>query len=191
MLRVVGVASRFLPLVLGCWLGTRFPVLQALGIAAAAAAGSVALGALLLHGSPLGQVTWRNVLAMWLLPWGFLTGAGRLAGIAATAFGAWLGLAAIGVLGWSQPWLLAAWLLDAVALRFLLASAWRTGDRVQRRVVVRLAGLVLALAAAGLAAALLGHPLVGAAIAGGPLALVGVPYGLFVLAAVVLRPRWN
>jgi hypothetical protein len=40
----------------------------------------------LLKSAPLGQVTWRNYPAGYLLPWGYILGRGQLPGIVATSW---------------------------------------------------------------------------------------------------------
>lgn len=186
------VCFRFLPLVAGCVLGARLPAGLAFAIILAAGLTMAALGALLLRTAPLGAITWRNVVASWLLPWCHVAGGGGLPRLVIASLAVWSGLALAGVLGWSHPWLLAAWLLDGVALRYLAAPSWqRSSDRVHRRMGARITVVILGLAGAGLVAMLLGRPMLGAAIAGGPLAALGIVYGLFVGLFLVLKPRFQ
>jgi len=191
MLRIVGTAIRLSPLVFAALYGARHGEGRAVLIVAVAAVVAAFVGTMLLRTSQVGQFTWRNVLGSWLLPWGHVFGATTLPGLAAGAVVVAIVLACIGAYGWSEPWLLAAWVLDAIALeRLLRSAAICRGDRVQRRVIGRVMAIVLALAAAGLVCKLLGHPMLGAAIAGGPLAVIGVFFGVYTAMFVVLRPRF-
>ena len=187
----VGLLFRLVPLVAGAWLGASRGIGPATAIVAGAGAVATLLGVALLHTSPPGTLSWRNIVAGWLMPWGFAAGSDTLAGIALTAFTGWAVLGAAGAFGWATPWLLAAWLLDAFVLAWITGPMWRRSHgRVQKRFAVNLIAIVVLLAAGGFVAALLGAPLVGAAIAGGPLAVVGVAYGIFVGVFVVVKPRF-
>lgn len=189
----IGLLFRFLPLVVAGLLASQLGIGLVLAIMAGTAIVSVTVGALLLRGAPLGAVDWRNRAASWLMPWGHVLGGPTLFAIACSSFVAWVLLALAGAIGWSEPWLLAAWVLDGSVVRWLASSAWRNrGDRIQRRVVGRLIALLVALALAGLLCQLLGHPILGAVVAGGPVALVGVLCGLWFGMFMVARPsRYN
>ncbi len=173
MLRIIGTMVRTAPLLLGAFLGIRQGERTAAAIVAALAVAVVALGALL-HAWGRGRITWRTVLAAWLLPWGRTLGGPSLSGIAAAAFGVWIVLGIAGAVGVASPQLFGAWVLDGFALRLLVRSSWRLGNRWQRRAVVRLAAIVVCCAIAGLVAHAAGHPWVGAVVAGGPIVLVGL-----------------
>jgi hypothetical protein len=184
------VCFRFLPLVAGCVFGARLPAGVAFAIILAVGGVMAALGAMVLRTAPLGAITWRNVVASWLLPWCHVAGGGGLVRLVIASLAVWAALALAGVLGWQHPWLLAAWLLDGIALRYLAGPSWQRGsDRLHRRMGARITLVILGLAGAGLVAMLLGQPLLGAAIAGGPPAAIGIVYGLFVGMFVVLKPR--
>lgn len=189
----IGLLFRFLPLVAAGLLAGRFGIGLALAVVIGTGLVSVTIGAWLLRGAPVGSIGWRNLVASWLMPWGHVLGGPRLLDLASSAFVGWVLLALAGAIGWSEPWLLAAWVFDGIALAWLTSLARRCrGDRLQRRVVGRLIGIVVVLAFAGLAAHLLGHPRVGALVAGGPVALVGVVFGLWAGLFSVLRPsRYN
>jgi hypothetical protein len=188
----VGMLFRFLPLVAAGLLATRLGIGEAVAILAGIGLVSVAAGAWILRLAPIGAINWRNRVASWLMPWGHVLGGPTLLAVAGSSFVAWILLALAGAIGWSEPWLLAAWMLDGIALRWLVASAWRTrGDRVQRRVVGRLVALVVALAVACLVCHLFAHPLLGAWIAGGPIAVVGIVFGLWTGLFLVIRPRFH
>lgn len=191
MLRIVGPAIRFSPLVFGALYGAWNGAGTAVGIVAVVATVAVLIGVALLRTASVGSFTWRNLVGSWLLPWGHVFGARTLPGIALGAWFATIVLACIGAYGWSEPWLLAAWLVDAIALRMLMRSyVLVRGDRLQRRLVQRVMAIVVGLALAGLVASLVGRPMVGAVVAGGAVGGLGLVYGLFVLMFVVLRPRF-
>lgn len=189
----LGILFRFLPLIAAGLLASQLGVGQAIAIVLGAGLASVGMGAWLLQRSPVGAIGWRNVLASWLLPWGHVLGGPTLLNIASSSFAAWVLLALAGAFGWSEPWLLAAWVIDGIALAWLTSSAWRQrGDRLQRRVVTRVIAVVSILALAGFVLLWLGHPLLGAVVAGGPIAIVGALYGAYVVLFMVMRPsRYN
>ncbi len=178
MLRIVGTTVRTAPLLLGAFFGIRHGEWIAVAIVAAVAVVVVAIGAVL-HAWGRGRITWRTVLAAWLLPWGRTFGGPSLGGIAAAAFGAWIVLGTAGAVGVASPQLFVAWLLDGFALRVLGRSSWRFGNRWQRRAVVRLSAITVCLALAGLVAHTAGHPWLGAVVAAGPIVLVGTAAAVF------------
>lgn len=185
----VGMVFRLLPLVAAGLLASRLGTGAALAILAASGLASVSIGAWLLRQAPVGSVTWRNRLAAWLMPWGHVLGGPTLFAIACSSFVAWSLLSLAGAIGWSEPWLLTAWILDGIVLRMLAPTWWRTrGDRSQVHTAGRLLALVAVLALGGLGCHLLGHPLLGAAIAGGPVAVAGTLFGLWVGIVYCIRP---
>lgn len=190
MLRLLGTAFRLAPLLLGAWFGAHHGEGVAVAIVAAIAAAGIALGAALLHTATPGRITWRIVLASWLMPWGRMFGGTSLAGIATAAFVVAIVQACVGAFVRSEPWLLAAWFVDGIALRWLAFSASSCrGDRLLRRVIGRVMAMLVAVALLGFAARLAGFPLLGAAIAGGPPLAIGAAYGLFVSFWVVAGSR--
>ena len=187
----LGILFRLVPPVAGAWLSAVTGTGPAIATIAAIGAVATAVGTILLRTSPLGRVTWRNIAAGWLMPWGFASGSTTLGGIAITSIVAWVLLGSAGAFAWSTPWLLAAWLLDAVALGYLTGPLWRRSHgRVQRRLATNLIAAVALLALAGLVASVCGQPMLGAVIAGGPLAAIGLAYGVFVGMFVILKPRF-
>ncbi len=176
----------------GAWLaladgaGRSVALLGSLGLLAAG------LGALLLRGSTTYALTWRNRAAAWLMPWAHALGGGSLGALVVTSWLVWTSLAVVGAASVVSPWLAGAWLLDGAAAAWLVKLRIRhCHGRAQRRAVHSLLALLAGLAGAGLVAFLLGLPHLGAAIAGGPLAVLAIGYGLWVLLFVLARPRMN
>lgn len=180
---------RVLPMVVGMLLAPVHGVGPAVAWISAGAAVAALLGAWLLRTSVVGAIGWRNVLASWLLPWGSALGGGSLPAITATSWLVCSLMGVIGAVGQPTPWLMLGLLLDAIALVWLARVIWRRyPGRVERRVVRSLAVGVLLLAAGGFAANAFGHPVAAAWIAGGPLAILGGVYGLYVAAWIVFGP---
>lgn len=150
------------------------------------------LGGLLLQHVHTNGITWRNRLAGWLLPWGYVAGAGSVTRLAVGSWAVWTALAAMGALA-TSPWLALGWFFDgAVAVWLVRARRQHGYGRVQRRVTNRLLGIVLGCAAGGLLASALGYPIVGAIVAGAPIVVVGGGYALWIGFMTVIRPtRWN
>lgn len=206
---VVAIATglaRVLPL-LGAWATT-----TAIGGALAVT------GALVLRSARVGQITWRNRVAGLLLPWGYVLGRGKLPGIVLACTAIWSALAAAVLLslagtavvpnagaaptpvapangGSSSPWLLLAWIVDGACLLYLLgmltkyfaphAQVTRSQLKLVLVLVVMIVGSIVLHLAGYAGPALL--------VAGGPVALVGGAYGLF-LGVILLfgrNVRWN
>ncbi len=190
---LLGLVYRYAPLAAGAWLAGSHGVLPAIAMVAAFYALASAPAAWLLHGAPLGRVSWRNRAAVPLAPWLHVLGGGSLPGLLSASWCCVTLLAAAGALGRDCPWLLAAWLLDGWAGAYLMRVRVRScHHRAQRRAVDAVLGGLVTLAMAGLVAALLGAPRVGAVLAAGPLLLVGGLYGLWLGSVLLARPRrWN
>ena len=152
------------------------------------------LGALVLSRAKVGEVTWRNRLAGWLLPYGALFGAYTLGGLALTSGGMLATLAAIGVAARGDSLLGAAWGLDVLAFVSLATAALQhgPGSSGRRSLLVPLT-VLLGLAAASVVCAAAGRPSLAAAVAAGPLLALGALYGVFVLLIVTVgrNARWN
>jgi hypothetical protein len=108
---------------------------------AAAAAVACTAGAILLRTSTIGRVTWRNRLAGYLIPWGWRLNRGRLWPVAVISWVVWTAVCGAAVLLRPEPdqpspglraALLAAWLVDAAALVYLLGTVAQAtpGSRV-------------------------------------------------------------
>lgn len=195
---VVALLQRLLVAAAFVALGTvgaaRYGVWVALGFAIAAAALVSLVGAALLRTSVIGQVTWRNVAAGWLLAWGFVFGGGSLPRIATHSAACLVLMGAIGALSSPEVPLAIAWALDAVVLLTLVrAFRAQSGSASARRQLLRPLLLLLGLAVAGGVLLLDGRPQAAAWVAGGPLIFVGVVYGAWVLVMITAgrNGRWN
>ncbi len=193
----------------GCWwliTGWGQPlagVLWAVGAGVACAAGAV-----LLRTSAVGRLTWKNRVAGSLIPWGWRLSAGKLWPVPLVSWGVWvLVWAAVAVLTpqpggdplttWDVVVRLAlgfAWGGDALALAHLVGvllghSQNGSGGRSLRRI----AGVLAAIVAASVALHLFGFTGLAVLVAGGPIALVGIGYGLFLAVLLIFRrnSRWN
>jgi len=186
------VAAAFVAL--GAAGAARAGVPAALAVVAGVAAAVSVLGALLLRTSALGEVTWRNVVAGWLLGWGFTFGGGSLPKITLHSAACLALMGIIGAVTGPARLLAAAWTLDAVALLMLFrAYGAQTGNSSARRQLLKPIVAVLGLAVAGGVLALDGRPETAALVAGGPLVAVGVLYGAWLLVLVTAgrKGRWN
>lgn len=206
--------SLILPLLVGWALIQNLPRWLALLTAAIIAAILSLAGALLLRSCPLGQITWRNRLAGWLLPWGYTLGGGQLGGIALASAAVWTLLAAGAIFATTVPpaaatpagqgapaapisawWLLLAWIVDGGGVLYLLGIALKNslrgsgGGATVRKLLLILVGMLVA----SLALQLSGYPGLAVLIAGGPPLVIGGFYGLFVLAMLTFgrNARWN
>ncbi len=179
---------------LGATAFQRFGFVTALLAVLAASFALAGLGALVLSRAKVGEVTWRNRLAAWLLPYGALFGSYTLGGLALTSGGMLATFAAIGVAARGNAPLGAAWGLDVLAFASLAAAALQhgPGSSGRRSLLVPLAAL-LGLAAASVACAAAGRPTLAAAVAAGPLLALAALYGVFVLLMVTVgrNARWN
>lgn len=90
-----------------------------------------ATGAVLVRTSPVGQVTWRNRLAGYLIPWGWRLNRGKLWPLPVVSWAVWTAVCGAALLLRPAPdgpppstraALLAAWQVDASALVYLLVG---------------------------------------------------------------------
>lgn len=192
LLQQLLVAAAFVAL--GAAGAARAGVPVALAVVVSVAALVSLVGALLLRTSALGEVTWRNAAAGWLLPWGFILGGGSLTKIAVHSAACLSLMGAIGAFAGSARLLAAAWALDAVAL-LLLFRAFRaqSGNPSARRRLLRPMLVVLALVGAGGVLHFDGRTQAAALVAGGPLVVVGVLYGAWLVFMITAgrNSRWN
>jgi len=164
-----------------------------------------AIGAWLLHGAPLGLVNWRNRAAGYLLPWGFKLGRGKLLPSAIAAWLIWvaIGTATITLISWpasaatSHPviatLLFISWIILGALIVRQLGFIHTFGSAHGRRSLGQSALALAALIAAGLTLWLLRRPGWALVVSGGPIAMVGGGYGLFlaVMLTVGRNARWN
>jgi len=165
---------------------------------AAVSAVACVAGAILLRTSGIGRVTWRNRLAGYLIPWGWRLNRGKLWPLPVISW-AVCGVAALLRPVPDQPSLgvrsalLAAWVIDAAAIVYLLGTIAQTtpGSRVGSlwKLVAAIAGLIGASAGLYLG----GQTTAALTVADGPPAAIGGGFGLVVLilATVSRNTRWN
>lgn len=208
---------RLLPVavVVAVTLGMRAMLSPWYAFAATTAAGATfaALGALVLRATRVGEVTWRNRLAGFLLPWGYFLGRGQLPGIVLGCVLVWAALAGAVLLGHgvqpaapigAQPanvapglswWLLIAWIVDGACLIYMIGMLRKhfvpasQVTRTQGKLVL----LLVAMLAGSIALHLGGNGGLALTVAGGPTLLVGGGYGLFLGFILVFgrNMRWN
>jgi hypothetical protein len=167
---------------------------------AAGAAVVCIIGAALLRTSTIGQVTWRNRLAGYLIPWGWRLNRGRLWPAAVFSWVVWAAVCGAAVLLRSdepslgvRAALLTAWLIDASALVFLLGTIVQAtpGSRVGS--VWKLVAVITGVLCASVGLYVTGQTTVALIVGGGPPALIGGVFGLVLLifATVGRNTRWN
>jgi len=204
-----------IPVGVGFLLSRWFGPWSALGTAALLAVVLSSIGILVLQRSKVGQMTWHNHLAGWLLPWGYGLARGKLVGIGAVSavvFTAIAGAvilvttmtarapAAVPVATGATPaaalsWLLVvAWMVDGAALLHLVSVLSKSSaGSSSARTLWKLSAVLMALLGGSIALLLAGHPSAALWVAGGPPLVIGVCYGLFVLLMVTVgrNARWN
>lgn len=217
-MRVLFLSLRLsIPVATGYLLGTWLGAAMAMGVAALLAVLLSGVGAWLLQRSKVGEVTWRNRIAAWLLPYGYKLARGRLPGIAAVSAVVFAAIAgavilamalaatgqvpvAAGVAGGTAPttgmsWLLVvAWLVDGGALLHLLSTLSQLpAGSSPARTLWKLVTVVVLLLVGSVVLLLAGHADAALWVAGGPPLGIGVCYGLFVLLLVTAgrNARWN
>jgi hypothetical protein len=161
-------------------------------------------GSVLLLTSSVGELTWKNRVAGYLIPWGWQLSRGRLWPVPVISWIVWVAIGASAVLlrlgsgendlhdGWRIA-LFAAWAIHSTALMFLFAAITHSPSGSQVRLLWLFVAVVIGLVGVSVALYLSGQALV---------ALVVVSFPLFValgsLALVVLlftpmgrNGRWN
>lgn len=199
------------------WLG-RWP---AVGAWAVVTGGACALSGYLLSTSKLNEMTWKNRLAGYLLPWGYTIGRGQLLPIVLVS---WAGWALIGAAVAIQPalmpaagtsaaggvtpasgappiWsvlLFAAWAINVAALTYLGGVFFKHHSAASSggRSMIKLATVVLGLLAVSIGLSVAGYPKVALLIAGGPYLVIGAIFGAvagtILLLGVMGKPiRWH
>jgi hypothetical protein len=192
LLAAVAAAAYGLAVGLGPW--------PAVLTCAAVAAVACTVGAILLRTSTIGQVTWRNHLAGYLIPWGWRLNRGRLWPVAVISWAVWTAACGAAVLLRSdepslgmRAALLAAWLIDASALVFLLGTVVQAtpGSRVVS--VWKLVAVITGVLCASVGLYVAGQTTAALIVGGGPPALIGGVFGLVLLifATAGRNTRWN
>lgn len=192
LLAAVAAAAYGLCVELGPW--------PAVFTCAAVAAVGCVIGAVLLRTSTIGQVTWRNRLAGYLIPWGWRLNRGRLWPVAVISWVVWTAVSGAAVLLRAdepslgmRAALLAAWLIDASALVFLLGTIAQATPGSRLGSIWKLVAFITAVLCASVGLYVAGQATAALIVAGGPPAVIGVVFGLVLLifATVGRNTRWN
>lgn len=213
---------RLLPVAIVVAVATGFarvmPLTAAWACTAAVGAACAVTGALVLRSAQVGQISWRNRVAGLLLPWGYVLGRGKLLGIVIACTAIWSALAAAVLLslvapeampnagaapvptgpaatGAPGPWLLLAWIVDGACLCYLLGTLTKyfAPHAQVTRTQLKLVLVLVVMIAGSVVLHLTGHGGLALLVAGGPVAVIGGGYGLF-LAVILLfgrNVRWN
>jgi hypothetical protein len=191
---VVGAAAAYgLATRLGPWAG--------LAAWAAITAVGCAVGAWLFHTSPLGRANWHNRVAVYFIPWGYRLGRGKLVPIAVAAWLIWMliGVGAVVIEAWGGATAAGAGMAwtalgpHPVLAALLFASwcvygaivVWQLGFVIasigtQSAMRLKFPGVCVGLTAASAALWMAGHPAWALLVGGGPLAVVGSVYGIWI-----------
>lgn len=202
---VIQIALAVGAIVAGYFLTRRFGPAAGMGIAAGASTVASLLAMLLLRYSPLGRVNYLNHIAGYLMPWGAKFGRGALWQFALGSGTIWVLLALIGAMlalapsGTSTAALVAlgfGWLLDGIAAAFIVGAIVQRRESLlstANRSMLTIVGVVLAVLAISAATLYSGWPALAAVIAVAPLAIVGVPYAIFIgiIVSQGKNFRWN
>lgn len=193
----------------GCWwLLGQFGHLLAGAVWAVVALAACVVGVVLLRASEIDRVTWKNRVAGVLTPWGWRIAEGKLWPAAVVSWVVWtLVWAAVAVLTLPTAEPLSTW---DVAVRVLLGLAWAVDSLAIGYVVGTLrqsfpngsrgggslrviAAVVVGLVVVSVALHLFGWTTAALFVSGGPPAVVGIGFGLFVLVILVFGRggRWN
>lgn len=174
------------------------------------------VGTWLLLTSTTGQVTWKNRVAGYLIPWGARLNRGKLWPIPAVSWLAWMAIGTAAV--WLMPHqpaaaddgqgeggdlsgrlaralLLVAWIVDGAALIYVLGTLSQagSGSSSHRNTLLKTVAIILVIMGASVILHALGATRLALTVAGTPPLIVGGGFGMF-LAAVLLfgrNVRWN
>ncbi|QEL16379.1 hypothetical protein [Limnoglobus roseus] len=186
------------------WLGGECSLGLAILIWAGVTTGACALGAALLRTSRVGEITWRNRAAGYLIPWGWRLSRGRLWVAAVFSWVTWMavGGAAFAMRpgAMTEPSttgvraaLFAAWVIDAAALVYVLGTIWQATPGSRVRSLWKLVTVITAVLGASVGLYVTGRPTEALMFGGGPPLAVGGGMGLFVLTVLIFgrNTRWN
>lgn len=159
-------------------------------------------GAILLRTSGVGRVTWKNRLAGFLIPWGWRLNRGKLWPVPLISWTVWTAVSGAAVLLLSasdQPSLgmraalLAAWVIDAAALVYLLGTISQATPGSRAGSLWKLVAVTAGLLSASVGLYLGGRTATALVVGGGPPAAVVGGFGLVLLliATVGRNTRWN
>ena len=181
-------------------IATRLPTRSALLWWAGFALVACLAGAFAISRQPIGQSTIWGRLGSAFVHWGFRAGRGQLPAALGISLVVWLLIGSTAILAWGarteprQALIILAWAAN-LAVLFYMVGVMLANPGTSRQLVT-VSGVVLGLtvvSAAFWTARTPGAQRLALLIAGGPVLLVGVVYGLFLLIVVVFgrNARWN
>ena len=202
-----------IPIALGWFVGSQVNSWAAIAIGVIYATTTSTAGALLLWSTKVGQITWRNYLAGWLMPWGYRI-VQKLASIAFVSGCVGLGLFTIGVIAerralstaasdidheavsWPASVSLATiWLVYGAAWMYVLGQYCRTSNRSQQSTTsfLKALGVVGGTLVASIVCHIAGQTWWALSIAGVPLLVISAFYGTVVIVILLSgkNARWN
>lgn len=198
----------------GWWLATRigtWPTLLAFVLFAGVAAG---IGAALLRSSTVGKLTWKNRLAGFLVPWGWMLARGQLwRGVTASGI-VWVMLGGVGTfLAWSPvsmpiaatpnttlstvltALLALAWVVDGGAILYLVSTVVKnfTPGSKPSRPILKILAFCIVILIGSIVLHLTGHSYLALFVAAGPPFAAASVMGLYLLAILLAGKnlRWN
>jgi hypothetical protein len=192
LIAVVAGSCYFLAELLGPWL-----VFLIWGTVAAV---GCAVGTVLLRTSKIGQITWKNWVAGYLIPWGWRLNRGQLWPIPFISWSVWMviGMSAVLLQQGGERIefriaLYASWAAQASALLFILGSIRQATPGGRTRSMWKLVAILSLLIVVSLGLYLNSMPNAALIVAGGPVLVAGVCVGavLLVFATVGRNARWN
>jgi hypothetical protein len=182
------------------WLAEQYGTTTASLIWAGLMALACGIGTVLLRTSRVSQVTWRNRLAGYLIPWGWRLNRGLLWPIPVISWIVWMAIGAAAML--LRPGseslalrlaLFTAWVVDASVVVFLLGTLQQSTAGSRAGSVWKLFVLVVSLPVVSIGLYIGGLAPAALAVGGGPPLVAGVVFGLFTLVLLTLgrNARWN
>jgi hypothetical protein len=182
------------------WLTEQYGPTTACLIWAGIMATACGLGAVLLRTSQVSQVTWKNRLAGYLIPWGWRLNRGLLWPMPVISFVVWMAIGAAAILlrAGSESVelriaLFTAWVVDASVMVFLLGTLQQSTPGSRVAVVWKLLVCVAILLVLSIGLYLWGMAPAALVVGGGPPLVAGAVFGLFTLVLLILgrNTRWN
>lgn len=162
------------------------------------------LGAVLLRTSRIGEITWKNRAAGYLIPWGWRLNRGLLWPVPVISWLTWVAIGGGSVLlrpdvvdeapgAGVRIALFASWTIDAAALIFLLGTIRQATPGGRVRSLWKLVAVIAGLIGASVGLYLGGLPTAALVVGGGPPLLLSACLGLVVLlfSTVGRNTRWN
>ena len=181
----------------------QFPIMPAIGVWSAIAAGLCILGSLLIARQPLGRATTAGMIGGSVVRFGYRVGRGKLPAAVAISWFFWVvvGSATIGIYNYRHDlWaclLLLAWLVDGLALAYIVRIMLTAhGNGRIPPSLIKVTAVIALILIGSIVLNAVGTPWSQRSallLAGGPTLLVGGGYGLFVLVILTVgkNARWN